>query len=48
MIYKNCRIPSPHEPHMNDDHTRCVGVLVRDDRERTFDPKGDQRFKEHG
>lgn len=43
MDYRNCRILAPHQPHQNDDHSRCLGVIVRDDRERTYNPKGGQR-----
>lgn len=40
LTYKQCRITAPHQPHMNDDGTRCLGVPERDDRARTYDPKG--------
>lgn len=35
--------PTPHSGHQNADGSRCIGVPERDDRARTFDPKGGTR-----
>lgn len=35
--------PTPHGSHFNADGTRCLGAPERDDRARTFDPKGGKR-----
>lgn len=41
MDYKFCPAHLyPHAPHMNDDGTRCPGAPERDDRARTYNPKG--------
>lgn len=41
LVYRQCPADDvPHEPHQNDDRTRCLGAPERDERARTYDPQG--------